>query len=79
MTTSLPITGSTGRTYRLTLIDGVAVGCTCRGWQYRGACRHITEHNRARVGCGNDHPSVDCVTERCVRCGVRVATTGAAA
>jgi hypothetical protein len=30
-----------GPLYRVTVIDGVNVACTCPGYQYRGRCKHV--------------------------------------
>lgn len=29
--------------YRVTVVDDTVVACTCRGFHYRGECRHIKE------------------------------------
>lgn len=37
------ITGSRGDTYTITVANGVAVACTCKGYTYRYGCRHLRE------------------------------------
>jgi hypothetical protein len=37
------VEGSRGDRYDVTVKDGVAVSCTCPGFQYRGTCRHLAK------------------------------------
>lgn len=39
----IEVTGSKGSTYLVTIVDGNAVRCTCRGFQFRRDCRHLRE------------------------------------
>lgn len=45
-TTSIKVVevkGSKGNVYQVTLEDGIAVSCTCPGFQFRRQCRHLKE------------------------------------
>jgi hypothetical protein len=38
----IPFDGSKGNTYFVTLGDDDLLQCTCPGYMYRGACKHVT-------------------------------------
>jgi len=40
---SLKITGSSGDIYNITVVNGKAVACTCKGFSFRSNCRHLRE------------------------------------
>lgn len=42
-TTFVTVQGSGGKTYRVTVVGGVAKECECLGYQYRKSCRHLRE------------------------------------
>jgi hypothetical protein len=41
MNTTVPVAGSKGSEYYVTIRDGKAVNCTCMGYQFRHSCRHL--------------------------------------
>lgn len=36
-----------GKKYRLTVVKGTAVACTCEAFQFKGKCKHIDKFNKA--------------------------------